>query len=1492
MFKCALAFLALAIASRAQTPVVQTMLTAGITAAQTNVAVGAALPFQPTVATLTGYAAGTSYSVGDLVLYANGSTDLSNASIYAALVAHTGAATFTADNPQVDWSLVGNAAGLQNWVGSTHYAVGQLTIENSTVIKRIAAGISRPTYDGTESQYWTVLGNVQPPAVPVVGFVDSEQILISGSAAAGGLLTVSRGAGGTTGAVHAAGATVYLGTSAQFGALTPGGSCSGAGIQYVNTSLLQIYSCIAGTLVASASNQGSGTAATIGITSPNGNACSNTPVQAPSILFNGTIYTCQSGAYAPIAGTSSGTLTGLTAGTGLTGGGTSGNVPLFLAPAAIGTIGGVQALTPSTHQWIDSINTSGIAHTSQPASTDLSDVSSLVKLTTAQALTNKNLADGSNVFPTFNQNTTGTAGALAGTPTQCSGQLALGITASGNANCATIPAVLGFTPQNAAVANSSNDALGAAATAQSAAQTYTQTYASNASNLSTGTVSAGLIPLLNQNTTGQAGTAVALAATPTTCSSGQAPTGVLANGNATGCAAIVAGATTPAVSSLLKGNGSANGVVAAVPNTDYLPVASPTITGTATFNGTPLGTLALANAPASGLVASNGTTLGTATASQINSVLGYTPQNAATANANNAGIGNCTSGQYATGTAAGFTPPCAQPNYSQLAGTNPAAAGAALGLTAVQPTTQQSQFATSIPTSAPYTPCVQGTSPNLTFSGIPYVCSGTAYVANPGPAVGSLVGAAQGTASSTTLRDITSTADQGMLPSASNNVTSFNTTLALASGAGSGVLIPCGNNFTGNQYTFTGPINHIPSSTSLSMPGGRNGCAMVGNPSAAVTTAPGFLDLHGDTYNSILNARIQTVQSTGGFTFPTTLLFERNGLFNTGSHLIFNSAILGYNPYATIYSISSETNNTIANTFYQSAPNVPVLYLAGQDDYNLCATYSSNCQPGHVSNLSHFSFGDSYLNNNLTSGGDAIKDNLTGGGIGHHNYISDYTATSAGAAIGFLGSVTGGLNSSINWWGNRSEYSSINNNYGIHLESNTAGLAAYPGGGSPAGVACTVGQSYQYQGLAYVCPSGTLVFTLQSSLVGFLNVQGSTFADPTMIGCLYGDIGVTLTASSWAGNLCGVPTPTIFGVNLDAVSSSYFSLQQPLTVRTSTFNNIYEMLGPSAVAQLPANNEVSANPVQLGNGIGATKLYSGGGEIIGMSGLSLAQISNVPIPTITINTTGSTTCGYEIVALTAEWTTGVGRTIGTPVTSNSCAAAPNNTLTFSGAALSTYSNLIAPNAIGGYEVYRSMSGGSYFKIAGPIFPAPGPPGSTLTFIDNNLTASATVAPTVNTTGYLSIDCGGATTSLLAVCGSGGNVTVNAAGTALLYSGGTLNSIQSLGTLRVITNNNIEVSGWTQGGLTYETESTIASASTISPATPIVWVTGTTPINTMTPPTGCANGKDCQVTLMSDPATGPFTITTAGNFAATFTATVNQGTIFKYRSATSKWYQIH
>lgn len=87
-----------------------------------------------------------------------------------------------------------------------------------------------------------------------------------------------------------------------------------------------------------------------------------------------------------------------------------------------------------------------------------------------------------------------------------------------------------------------------------------------------GTLGAGWIPTLNQSTTGNAGTATALAALPSACSAGSYPLGVLANGNATGC--TVAGGGTPGgTSGQVQANHSGAFAGVALTATIQLPVA-------------------------------------------------------------------------------------------------------------------------------------------------------------------------------------------------------------------------------------------------------------------------------------------------------------------------------------------------------------------------------------------------------------------------------------------------------------------------------------------------------------------------------------------------------------------------------------------------------------------------------------------------------------------------------------------------------------------------------------------------------------------------------------------------------------------------------------------------------------------------------------------------------------------------------------------------------
>lgn len=79
--------------------------------------------------------------------------------------------------------------------------------------------------------------------------------------------------------------------------------------------------------------------------------------------------------------------------------------------------------------------------------------------------------------------------------------------------------------------------------------------------------------------------------------------------------------------------------------------------------------------------------------------------------------------------------------------------------------------------------------------------------------------------------------------------------------------------------------------------------------------------------------------------------------------------------------------------------------------------------------------------------------------------------------------------------------------------------------------------------------------------------------------------------------------------------------------------------------------------------------------------------------------------------------------------------------------------------------------------------------------------------------------------------------------------------------------------------------TIASATTIAPTTPIVFVSGTTNIVTITPfyPMTVGGG---QITLIP---TGIWSTTSAGNIALVSTAVVGKAMIMTYDSVTNKWY---
>jgi hypothetical protein len=79
--------------------------------------------------------------------------------------------------------------------------------------------------------------------------------------------------------------------------------------------------------------------------------------------------------------------------------------------------------------------------------------------------------------------------------------------------------------------------------------------------------------------------------------------------------------------------------------------------------------------------------------------------------------------------------------------------------------------------------------------------------------------------------------------------------------------------------------------------------------------------------------------------------------------------------------------------------------------------------------------------------------------------------------------------------------------------------------------------------------------------------------------------------------------------------------------------------------------------------------------------------------------------------------------------------------------------------------------------------------------------------------------------------------------------------------------------------------TIASAATIAPTTSVVFISGTTQINTITAPT-LITGTGGQITLIP---TGLWTTGTTGNIALASTAVVSRALIMTYDAGTAKWY---
>lgn len=250
-----------------QTIILQTTLSIGVGTTETAITIPVQPATPPTTASIPSYVGGTSYSVGNVIY------DPATGYVYKALVAHVSTATFAGDSPQTNWSYVGAVGSVTTWTPKRFYVTGQFTIHLNQLIQRIVAGISTSQYDGTEAQYWTVIGIIPGASAGLMAYVDNEAMPVSsvGASNNGQILTLTRAALGTSAAAHAAGTLVYVGQANQFLTVDQSGACTTGTAQLINVLDQKIFSCPAGTWVGASTASSSG-----GATGPAGGALSGT----------------------------------------------------------------------------------------------------------------------------------------------------------------------------------------------------------------------------------------------------------------------------------------------------------------------------------------------------------------------------------------------------------------------------------------------------------------------------------------------------------------------------------------------------------------------------------------------------------------------------------------------------------------------------------------------------------------------------------------------------------------------------------------------------------------------------------------------------------------------------------------------------------------------------------------------------------------------------------------------------------------------------------------------------------------------------------------------------------------------------------------------------------------------------------------------------------------------------------------------------------------
>ena len=184
---------------------------------------------------------------------------------------------------------------------------------------------------------------------------------------------------------------------------------------------------------------------------------------------------------------------------------------------------------------------------------------------------------------------------------------------------------------------------------------------------------------------------------------------------------------------------------------------------------------------------------------------------------------------------------------------------------------------------------------------------------------------------------------------------------------------------------------------------------------------------------------------------------------------------------------------------------------------------------------------------------------------------------------------------------------------------------------------------------------------------------------------------------------------------------------------------------------------------------------------------------------------------------------------------------------------------------GGTGVTSSTGSGSVVLSSGPVLVTP--------------VLGAATATSINGVAFTS------TTATLNLASGSTLQTANSYPIELTAAGNTNVTLPTSGTL--ITGSSPTITTPTIVGVTATSvvAPTIASATTIAPSTAISFVSGVTPIATITAPVPIS-GTGGQITLIP---TGIFTTTTGGNIALASTAVVSKALIMTYDAGTGKFY---